>query len=74
MYTVLVLLALVEIPETLSLFASVGIKECTIFRKLLAWHSSCFAAATDPGRSFVTSGNVDIDINGSHDVLDAFYC
>ena len=51
-----------------------NIKEYTIMRKLLAWHSSYFAAALDaPGHSAMNDSNV-LDIKCSHAVFDIFYC
>ena len=51
-----------------------NIKEYTIMRKLLAWHSSYFAAALDaPGHSAMNDSNV-LDIKCSHAVFDIFFC
>jgi hypothetical protein len=50
------------------------IKDYTFYGRLLAWHSSYFAAATDPAGGFDTSGEKVLELDGSHRVFDAFHC
>ena len=50
------------------------VKNYTFYGRLLAWHSSYFAAATDPTGGFETSGEKAIELDGSHQVFDAFHC
>jgi hypothetical protein len=50
------------------------VKDYTFYGRLLAWHSSYFAAATDPAGGFKTSGEKVLELDGSHQVFDAFHC
>jgi hypothetical protein len=50
------------------------VKDYTFYGRLLAWHSSYFAAATDPAGGFETSGKKVLELSGSHQVFDAFHC
>ncbi|KAF3002614.1 hypothetical protein E8E13_008788 [Curvularia kusanoi] len=46
----------------------------TVPRKLVAWHSSYFAAATDPNGGFAENSRRVVNIECSRDVFEAFYC
>jgi hypothetical protein len=50
------------------------VKDYTFYGRLLAWHSSYFAAATDSAGGFKTSGEKVLELDGSHQVFDAFHC
>lgn len=50
------------------------VKDYAFYGRVLAWHSSYFAAATDPAGGFQTSGEEVIELGGSHQVFDAFHC
>ena len=50
------------------------VKDYAFYGRVLAWHSSYFAAATDPAGGFQTSGEEVIELAGSHQVFDAFHC
>lgn len=43
-------------------------------KKLVAWHSSYFAAATDPNGGFAENSRRVVNIGCSRDVFEAFYC
>ncbi|KAH6642957.1 hypothetical protein C7974DRAFT_113256 [Boeremia exigua] len=49
-------------------------KEYKIFRTLLMWHSSYFAAALEPNSVLAPSGGKALKLECSHEVFDAFYC
>jgi len=51
------------------------VKDYAFYSRLLAWHSSYFAAAaTDPAGGFKTRGDGVIELDGSHQVFEAFHC
>jgi hypothetical protein len=50
------------------------VKDYAFYSRVLAWHSSYFAAATDPAGGFKTSGKRVLELSGSHQVFDAFHC